>query len=225
MRQHVRDEESQSLLKELNDVRLASRGPPVPPADEAVGRPAQPLLFHAPASAAPWPRIERANAGRVQFLPEAEAWESLDAHRVKLDCPTDLYYFFTSLTGPRLEVEAFERNAAGEHDIIGTTYLHPDFTLAQRQHRRPVEPASSAAGLLEHFRRSGRPASPLSARRLRLLLREPLHRPGPGRHSRGGPVRHRSRRHAHLARQDRQRDDHRPGTCACVCNSRARSPI
>ncbi len=129
MIQHVRDEPSQRLLKELNT--LAWRH---------VAR-----HFHSPTKqwAGPHSRcystllrpgtlaaIQRANPGRLQFLSEAEAWESLDAHRIKQDCPTELTYYFTTLTTPRTEVELFERNAPTEHDIVGTTYLHPDFTLA-----------------------------------------------------------------------------------------------
>ena len=94
-----------------------------------MGRPAQPLLLDSSASHT-LAAIQRATAGRVQFLSEAEAWQSLDAHRLKLDCPSDLFNYFTTLIGPRIEVETFERTAAREHDIVGTTYLHPSFTLA-----------------------------------------------------------------------------------------------
>ncbi|MCL5281819.1 MAG: hypothetical protein M1376_18130 [Planctomycetes bacterium] len=129
MIQHVRDESSQRLLKELNTFawRHVARHfhPPTKQWAGPHSRCYSTLLRPGTLAA-----IQRANAGRLQFLPEAEAWESLDAHRLKLDCPTELYYYFTSLTAPRTEVEAFERNASTEHDIVGTTYLHPDFTLA-----------------------------------------------------------------------------------------------
>jgi hypothetical protein len=129
MIQHVRDESSQRLLKELNTFawRHVARHFH-PPTRQWAGPHSRcySTLLHAGTLAA----LERANAGRLRFLPEAEAWESLDAHRVKLDCPVELYYYFTSLTRPRTEVETFERNVSTEHDIVGTTYLHPDFTLA-----------------------------------------------------------------------------------------------
>jgi hypothetical protein len=129
MIQHVRDKSSQRLLKELNAFawRHVARHfhPPTKQWAGPHSRCYSTLLRPGPLAA-----IQRANAGRLQFLPEAEAWESLDAHRVKLGCPIELYDYFTSLTRPRLEVEPFERNASTEHDIVGTTYLHPDFTLA-----------------------------------------------------------------------------------------------
>ena len=62
-------------------------------------------------------------------MPESEAFESFDAHRVRPECPEDLSRYFTELSSPRVEVEAFVKNPPGEHDLIGTTYLHPDFTL------------------------------------------------------------------------------------------------
>jgi hypothetical protein len=161
MIQHVRDEPSQRLLKELNAFawRHVARHFH-PPTKQWAGPHSRcySTLLRPDTLAA----IQRAGAGRLQFLPEAEAWESLDAHRLKLDCPPELYYYFTSLTGPRLEVEAFERNASSEHDIIGTTYLHPDFTLASVNigdlwnQRRP---------LLAYWNTSGGPA----ALRLRFL--------------------------------------------------------
>ena len=128
MLQHVRDPEAQELLRELN--RLAWYH---------VGR-----HFHPPTRqwAGPHSRcystllrkralafIQRATDGRVRFLPEQEVFESLDAHRIRPRCPEDFFHYFVELAEPRTEVEAFARSAAGKHDIIGTTYLHPDFAL------------------------------------------------------------------------------------------------
>jgi hypothetical protein len=128
MLRHVKDAESQKLLRELN--RFAWRH---------VAR-----HFHPPTRqwAGPHSRcyatllrdstlafIQRATNGRVHFLPEDEALESLDAHRIRAECPQDLFHYFVELPEPRLEVETFVRNPPGRHDIIGTTYLHPDFTL------------------------------------------------------------------------------------------------
>lgn len=128
MLQHVRDTESQKLLSELN--RLAWYH---------VAR-----HFHPPTRqwAGPHSRcystllrkgtlafIQQGTNGKACFMPESEAFESFDAHRVRPECPEDLSRYFTELSSPRVEVEAFVKNPPGEHDIIGTTYLHPDFTL------------------------------------------------------------------------------------------------
>ncbi len=161
MIQHVRDESSQRLLKELNTFAWGHVARHFhPPTKQWAGPHSRcyATLLRPGTLAA----IQRANAGRLQFLPEAEAWESLDAHRVKPDCPVELNYYFTRLTMPRTEVEIFERNASAEHDIIGTTYLHPDFTLASVNigdlwnQRRP---------LLAYWNTAGGPA----ALRLRFL--------------------------------------------------------
>jgi len=73
--------------------------------------------------------IQRATNNRVIFLPESEIFESLDAHRIGAKCPDEFFHYFTDLPSPRLEVETFTRNAPDKHDIIGTTYLHPYYTL------------------------------------------------------------------------------------------------
>ncbi|MCU0914120.1 MAG: hypothetical protein MUC88_06110 [Planctomycetes bacterium] len=128
MRQHVRDLESRELLEELNEFawrHLARRFHP--PTKQWAGPHSRcyATLLRPSALAA----IQQASGDRLEFLPAAQAWESLDAHRLRLHCPNDLLANFTNLNGSREEVEAFEKNAAGEHDIIGTTYLHPDFAL------------------------------------------------------------------------------------------------
>jgi hypothetical protein len=128
MLQHVRDPEAQKLLRELN--RLAWYH---------VAR-----HFHSPTRqwAGPHSRcystllgkrtlgfIQRATKGRVRFMPDEEAFESFDAHRLRAECPEDFFHYFTGLAEPRTETEAFAGGAASKHDIIGTTYLHPDFVL------------------------------------------------------------------------------------------------
>jgi hypothetical protein len=128
MLRHVKDAESRKLLRQLN--RFAW---------DHVAR-----HFHAPTRqwAGPHSRcyatllrdstrafIQRATDGRLQFLPESEAFESLDAHRLGSECPPDLLRYFTELPEPRIEVETFAKNPPDRHDIVGTTYLHPDFTL------------------------------------------------------------------------------------------------
>lgn len=73
--------------------------------------------------------IQRGTDGEVEFVPEAQAWESIDAQRIPLKCPEDMFEYFTALPQNRQEVEAFVINERREHDIIGSTYLHEDFTL------------------------------------------------------------------------------------------------
>lgn len=73
--------------------------------------------------------IQRATDGKVHFVPESETAVSLDAHRLRAKCPQDLFHYFTDLPSPRSEIEAFAKNKPDRHDIIGTTYLHPDYTL------------------------------------------------------------------------------------------------
>ncbi|UCC99657.1 MAG: hypothetical protein JSW66_07175, partial [Phycisphaerales bacterium] len=128
MLRHVRDDESQQLLRELNRFAWSH-----------VAR-----HFHAPTRqwAGPHSRcyatllrdstlafIQRATGSKLQFLPDADALESLDAHRLGAECPADLLGYFAELSEPRLEIETFARNQPDRQDIIGTTYLHPDFTL------------------------------------------------------------------------------------------------
>ena len=128
MLQHVQDPQSQKLLRKLN--RLAWHH---------LAR-----HFHSPTRqwAGPHSRcyrtllgkstlafIQRATDGKVSFVPESQAAVSLDAHRLRAKCPQDFLHYFTALPSPRLEIEAFAKNKPDRHDIIGTTYLHPDFTL------------------------------------------------------------------------------------------------
>jgi len=125
---HVKDAESQKLLHELN--RFAWRH---------VAR-----HFHPPSRqwAGPHSRcyatllrdstlafIQRSTNGKVHFVPESKTFEGLDAHRLAARCPDEFLHYFTELPDPRLEIETFARNAGDRHDIIGTTFLHPDFTL------------------------------------------------------------------------------------------------
>jgi len=128
MLRHVKDAESQRLLNELNRFAWHHVG----------------CHFHPPSRqwAGPHSRcyatllrdstlafIQRGTNGKVHFLPESDTFKSLDAHRLVARCPDDFLHYFTELPEPRLEVETFARNAGDKHDIIGTTFLHPDFTL------------------------------------------------------------------------------------------------
>ena len=152
MRGHVRDAELRRLLDELNTF-----------AWEHMAR-----RFHAPTKqwAGPHSRcystllrssalaaIQRATDDeKIRFVPEEQAWESLDAHRVTLECPREMYPYFKKLDETREEVEAFVRNPAGRHSIVGTTYLHRDFTLGTINigdlwnQRRPLLAYWNAAG-------------------------------------------------------------------------------
>jgi len=128
MLRHVKDPASQKLLCELNRFawyHLARRFHP--PSRQWAGphsRCYSTLLRDSTLAF-----IQRATAGKIHFLPESETFESLDAHRISADCPQDFLHYFTDLPEPRLEIETFTRNAPDKHDIIGTTYLHPDYTL------------------------------------------------------------------------------------------------
>lgn len=73
--------------------------------------------------------IQRALDGKAKFMNDKNAWKSLEACRLRPSCPAEYVHFFTQLPEPRNEVEVFNKKGAGPHDIVGTTYLHPDFTL------------------------------------------------------------------------------------------------
>ncbi len=128
MMQHVRDTEAQRLLKELNEFawrHVARRFHP--PTKQWAGphsRAYSTLLGPSTLAA-----IQRATGGKVSFLPESEAWESIDAQRLALQCPTEFYGHFLKLDVAREEIEMFEKNPRAEHDIVGTTYLHAQFAL------------------------------------------------------------------------------------------------
>jgi len=128
MLRHVKDAESRKLLRELNHFAWSHAA----------------RHFHAPSRqwAGPHSRcyatllrdstlafIQRATHGRLNFLSESKAFESLDAHRLGAECPDEFLSYFTELPKPRLEIEAFAKTKPDRHDIIGTTYLNPDYTL------------------------------------------------------------------------------------------------
>ena len=62
-------------------------------------------------------------------MTEAEAWESITAQRIELQCSAELDDDFLELEEPRQEREVFVINPSDEHSIIGTTYLNPTLTL------------------------------------------------------------------------------------------------
>jgi len=129
MRAHVRVAESRRLLDELNDFawrHVARRFHP--PTKQWAGPHSRSYSTMLRESALAF--IQRGTGGQVQFVPEERAWESIDAHRIKLECPDALHDRFTELDQPRLEAEVFVYNPQSQYDIIGTTVLHPDFALA-----------------------------------------------------------------------------------------------
>jgi hypothetical protein len=128
MIRHVRDADSQTLLAELNQVAW----------DHVAHR------FHAPTRqwAGPHSRsystllpdetlafLARATGDDVELMSESRAWESLDAHRIGVRCPNDLDDYFTTLDASRMEREAFIVHDGRASDIVGATYLDPDFAI------------------------------------------------------------------------------------------------
>jgi len=128
MIRHVRDADSQTLLEELNQVAW----------DHVARR------FHAPTRqwAGPHSRsystllpeetlafLARAPGDDVKLMSESRAWESLDAHRIGVQCPNDLDDYFTTLDASRMEREAFIVHDGRASDIVGATYLDPDFAI------------------------------------------------------------------------------------------------
>jgi hypothetical protein len=128
MLRHVKDPESQKLIKKLN--RLAWHHlarhfhPPTRQWSGPHSRCYRTLLGKNTLAF-----IQRATDGKVTFVPESETMVSLDAHRLRAKCPQDFFHYFTDLPSPRLQVEAFAKNKPDRHDIIGTTYLHTIYTL------------------------------------------------------------------------------------------------
>ncbi len=71
--------------------------------------------------------IQRATSGRVDFGVDRPDREEL---RLPVECPADLEPLFQSLPAPRTITETFIRRS----NTVGTTYLHPDFSLGSINH-------------------------------------------------------------------------------------------
>ena len=69
--------------------------------------------------------IERATDNRVDFQVRDDTLD-LESYREPLDCPREFESNFTTLDSPRTVVETFTK---GAHPTVGTTYLHPLFSL------------------------------------------------------------------------------------------------
>ncbi len=128
MIRHVRDEASQELLTSLNRFawyHVACR-------------------FHAQSKQWSGPHsrsystllspetlafLQRGVSEDIKLVPQDRAWESLDAHRLGIACPTDHLSGFRDIVIPRTETEAFVHTHTNDSDTIGRTWLHPDFSL------------------------------------------------------------------------------------------------
>ncbi len=125
---HVKDADSRILIQELNAFawkHLARHFHA--PTKQWAGPHSRCYATLLPSSVLAF--IQRGTGGKVSLIGEARTYESLDAHRIPVACPADLFDQFTDLRTPREETEAFVLNPSEQHDVIGTTYLHPDFTL------------------------------------------------------------------------------------------------
>ena len=125
---HVRDAASRELLRELNHLawyHVARRFHP--PTRQWAGPHSRSYSTFLRPSALAF--IQRAMEGGVCLMAREEAALSLNAHRLRCRCPDDLVYYFTRLGEPRFDREVFIRNKRPQPDTIGSTYLHPAFTL------------------------------------------------------------------------------------------------
>lgn len=73
--------------------------------------------------------LQRGLGDAVPLMPQDQAWESLDAHRLDVRCPEDLAGGFKPSNVERMVVESFVVTPPGEHDVVGRTYLSSDLTL------------------------------------------------------------------------------------------------
>ncbi len=161
MIRHVRDSESQTRLAKLNEVawdHVARRFHP--PTTQWAGPHSRSYSTLLPAGTLAF--LARATDDEVTLMSRTKAWESLDAHRIGVECPNDFDDYFTTLETARMEREAFVVNEGRASDIVGATYLHPSFTLGSVNigdlwsQRRP---------LVAYWGEAGRP----TAARLRFL--------------------------------------------------------
>jgi hypothetical protein len=128
MLRHVQDQDSRELLEKLNHLAWSHVARHFhPPTRQWAGPHSR--CYRTLLGTRTLAFIQRATSGKVHFMSKEEAAVSLDAHRLGASCPQDLLNYFTELDSPRLEVEPFTRNKSKKHDIIGTTYLHPVYTL------------------------------------------------------------------------------------------------
>ncbi|HEC03065.1 MAG TPA: hypothetical protein ENI81_05955, partial [Phycisphaerales bacterium] len=128
MLRHVKDAESRKLLDELNRFAWSHVARHFhPPTGQWAGPHSRCYATLLRDSTRAY--IQRATDGKIRFMLQSEALESLNDHRIGSKCPPDMLSYFTELPEPRVEIETFAKNAPDRNDIIGTTYLHPDYTL------------------------------------------------------------------------------------------------
>ena len=77
--------------------------------------------------------LEMATGRQGYFLTADPLPVGLDTYRLPIECPKEYVPFFASLTEPREVVETFAkadpRREGQKKAVVGTTYLHPNFTL------------------------------------------------------------------------------------------------
>jgi hypothetical protein len=81
---------------------------------------------------------------RTRLVPDEVLYENLNFHRIRSECPDDLIHYFLALPEPRYEIEVFQRRKRPDPDIVGSTWLAPDYTIASLNYgelwnqRRPL---------------------------------------------------------------------------------------
>ncbi|MBI5388501.1 MAG: hypothetical protein HZA90_27870 [Verrucomicrobia bacterium] len=70
--------------------------------------------------------LDAATGRKARLIEEDTLPLGLDAYRLPLECPPELVPLFCELPAPRQVVETF---LGGKTPVIGTTWLHPRFTL------------------------------------------------------------------------------------------------
>jgi len=128
MLKHVRDEPSREMLDWLNNFAWSHVARRFHPSSVQWAGPHS-RSYSTLLSRATLAFLQRGLGDSIRLMPETEAWESLDAHRLGIRCPDDLIVGFRSSGAEHVAVESFVTNSSGEHDIVGRTYLHPNFTL------------------------------------------------------------------------------------------------
>lgn len=126
--QHVKNPTSRKMIEELN--RFAWRHMAVrfhPPTKQWSGPHSRCYRTILGRDAPEF--IQRATGGAVTYMPPADAYESLDAHRLNSECPKAFFHYFTKLDEPRIEREVFKKASGKQPAVVGTTYLHPKFSL------------------------------------------------------------------------------------------------
>ncbi|MBI4657755.1 MAG: hypothetical protein HY735_02700 [Verrucomicrobia bacterium] len=122
LRQHAKSPEANPLVEELYQFAWKEIAAHFhPPARQWAGPHSR--AYRSLMTAEHWAFLDRATDHRISFGSDKP---SLDEARAPMPCPRELESFFSNLPAPREHVQTFLR---GTPSIIGTTYLHPAFTL------------------------------------------------------------------------------------------------